>query len=129
MFPGPTELRLIGCSIESIWTQKNPNQVHRHQKPTCRLANQGKFHVTNGIIFCVCSTLANSVLQFVLKQWQKEYNKIQGKRVTAKSRPMMNLVARVPSTLASSASESEEKKSYESQFPLSSRTEQHQIPE
>ena len=23
---------------------KNPNQVHRHQKPTCRHANQGKFH-------------------------------------------------------------------------------------
>ena len=23
---------------------KNPNQVYRHQKPTCRHANQGKFH-------------------------------------------------------------------------------------
>ena len=23
---------------------KNPNQVHRHQKPTCRHSNQGKFH-------------------------------------------------------------------------------------
>ena len=23
---------------------KNPNQVHRHQKPTCRHANQGKIH-------------------------------------------------------------------------------------
>ena len=43
MFPGPTELRLIGHSIELIWTQ-NPNQIHRHQKPTCRHANQGKFH-------------------------------------------------------------------------------------
>ena len=37
MFPGPTELRLIGYSIESIRTQ-NPNQV------LCRHANQGKFH-------------------------------------------------------------------------------------
>ena len=33
MFPGPTELRLIGCSIE-LTGPKNPNQVHRHQKPT-----------------------------------------------------------------------------------------------
>ena len=47
-------------------------------------------------------------------------------RVTAKSRPMMSLVARVPSTLSSSASESPGKRSYESQLPLSSRTEQHQ---
>ena len=42
-FPGPTELRLIGCSIELTWTQ-NPNQVHPHQKPTCRYSNQRKFH-------------------------------------------------------------------------------------
>ena len=36
-------------------------------------------------------------------------------RVTAKSRPMMSLIARAPSTLSSSASESPGKKSYESQ--------------
>ena len=28
MFPEPTELLLIGCSIESIETPKNPNQIH-----------------------------------------------------------------------------------------------------
>ena len=43
MFPRPTELRLIGCSIELTWTQ-NPNQVHRHQKPTRWHSNQWKFH-------------------------------------------------------------------------------------
>ena len=48
---------------------KYPNQVHRHQKPTRRHLNQREIsHVTNGIIFCVCSTLAISILQFVLKQ-------------------------------------------------------------
>ena len=36
-------------------------------------------HVTNGIICCACSILAISVLQFVLKRWQKERNKIQEK--------------------------------------------------
>ena len=42
-------------------------------------------------------------------------------RATAKSRPMMSLIARAPSTLSSSASESPRMKSYESQSPLSAR--------
>ena len=50
-------------------------------------------------------------------------------RVTAKSKPMMNLVSRcserTPDVLASTASESPVKTRHESQFPLSSRTEQH----
>ena len=37
MFPEPTELLLIGHSIESIWTLKSKsNQIHCHQKPTRR---------------------------------------------------------------------------------------------
>ena len=51
-------------------------------------------------------------------------------RVTAKSKPMMNLVSRcsvrTPDVLASIASESSGKTRHESQFLLSSRTEQHQ---
>ena len=50
-------------------------------------------------------------------------------RVTAKSKPMMNLVSRcserTPDVLPSTASESPVKTRHESQFPLSSRTEQH----
>ena len=50
-------------------------------------------------------------------------------RVTAKSKLMMNLVsrcsARTPVVLLSTASESPVKTRHESQFPLSSRTEQH----
>ena len=50
-------------------------------------------------------------------------------RVTAKSKLMMNLVSRCsernPDVLASTASESPGKTRHESQFPLSSRTEQH----
>ena len=44
-------------------------------------------------------------------------------RVTAKSRPMMSLIARAPSTLSSSASESPGKKSYESQSSWSAKAE------
>ena len=50
-------------------------------------------------------------------------------RVTAKSKPMMNLVSRCsgrnPVVLASTASESPGKTRYESQIPLNSWTEQH----
>ena len=51
-------------------------------------------------------------------------------RVTAKSKPMMNLVSRcsakTPVVLSSTASESPVKTRHESQFPVSSRSEQHQ---
>ena len=50
-------------------------------------------------------------------------------RVTAKSRPMMNLIARsserAPSALSSTASESPEETRHESQSPLSSRIEKY----
>ena len=44
-------------------------------------------------------------------------------RVTAKSRPMMSLIARAPSTLSSSASKSPGKKSFESQSTWSAKAE------
>ena len=51
------------------------------------------------------------------------------RRVTAKSKPMMNLVSRcrerTPDVLASTASESPGKTRHESQFPLSPQTEKH----
>ena len=46
-------------------------------------------------------------------------------RVTAKSRPMMNLIARAPSALSSSASESPGNTRYESQSPLSMQAEKY----
>ena len=46
-------------------------------------------------------------------------------RVTAKSRPMLSLIARAPSTLSSSASESQGKRSYESQSPWSAKAEKN----
>ena len=46
-------------------------------------------------------------------------------RVTAKSRPMMSLIARAPSNLSSSASESPRKRSYGSQSPWSAKAEKY----
>ena len=75
--------------------------------------------MTNRIMFCVCLTLAISVLQIVLEAMSKRTPEESGEeRVTAKPRPMMNLIARAPSTLSSSASESPGKRSYESHSPL-----------
>ena len=86
MFPRLTELHLIGCLIELIWFQ-NPNQVFRHQKPTRRHSNQREFHtwwVESFAEFFLISAI--SVLHFVLKPWQKDYNKIQEKYESQRNR-------------------------------------------
>ena len=85
----------------------------------------------NGIIFCLCFTSAISVLQIFSEVTSKRRQKDSGEeRVTAKSKPMMNLVSRCSEktldVLHSTAAESPGKTRHESQFPLSSRTEQHQ---
>ena len=83
--------------------------------------------MVNGTIFCVCSTSAISVPLIVLikamsKRTQEDASE---ERVTAKSKPVMNLVSRHrvrdPNVLVSTASESPGKTKSESQnVPLSS---------
>ena len=65
------------------------------------------------------STVCSEVMS---KRTQKESGE---ERVTAKSRPMISLIARAPSNLSSSASESPEKRSYESQSPWSAKAEKY----
>ena len=65
------------------------------------------------------STVCSEVMS---KRTQEESGE---ERVTAKSRPMMSLIARAPSTLSSSASESLGKRSYESQSPCSAKAEEY----
>ena len=65
------------------------------------------------------STVCSEVMS---KRTQEESGE---ERVTAKSRPMMSLIARAPSTLSPSASESPWKRSYESQSPLSMQAEKY----
>ena len=48
-------------------------------------------------------------------------------RVTAKSRPMMNLIARAPSNMSSSTSESPGKRSYGNEDPWSAKAERERI--
>ena len=63
------------------------------------------------------STVCSEVM---LKRTQKESGE---ERVTAKSRPMMSLIARAPSTLSSSASESPGKRIYGNQSPWNAKAE------
>ena len=83
----------------------------------------------SGIICCACSPSAISVLQSVLKQWQNDLNTIHGEeRVTAKSRPMVSLIARVQSNVSSSTSVSPENRSYGNQNPWSTIAEKEEGP-
>ena len=84
----------------------------------------------NGVIFCVCLKISHFSSINCSGVMSKRTHKGSGEeRVTAKSKPMMNLVSRCSErtldVLASTASESPEKTRHESQLPLSSRTEQH----
>ena len=130
MFQEPTELLLIGCSIELIWTSQNPNQIHGPKTNSQTYWQREISQVMNGIIFCVSSNISHlssiNCLDAMSKGTQEDASE---ERVTAKSKPMMNLVSRCSvrnqNVLASAASESPEKTKSESQkVPLSSLDEQ-----
>ena len=84
MFPQHRELLLIRYSIESIWTL-----ISDYNTLTPRTNSQTYWQweisdVMNGIIFCVCSTLAISVLPIVLKRCRKERKNMQVKTESQK---------------------------------------------
>ena len=73
-------------------------------------------------LFDISHFISTVCSEVMLKRTQEESGE---ERVTAKSRPMMSLIARAPSTLSSSASESPGKRSYESQSPLIMQAEKY----
>ena len=115
-FPELTELLLIGCSIELIWTPKSKSIDTKNQladiltrknfirddwNNLLNLFNIDHFSPT------VCTTA-------MTKRAQQESG--EG-RVTAKSRPMMNLTARTLSFVSSSASSNPGRTSHGHQDP------------
>ena len=131
MYPEPTELFLIGCSIESIWTQ-NPIKYIDTKNQLADILTKGNFtrdewnHLLS--LFNISHFSSINSLEAMSKRTQKDSG--EERVTTAKSKPMMNLVSRCSErtldVLASPASESPEKTRYESQLLLSSQTEQHQ---
>ena len=86
MFPEPTELLLIGYLIESTWTPKSKSNTLTPKTNSQTYWPRENSHVMNGIIFCVCLTLAISILQNVLRWCRKERKKIQGKKESQQNR-------------------------------------------
>ena len=86
MFPEPTELLLIGCLIESIWTLRSKSNTLTPKTNSQTHWQREISHVMSGTIFCVCSTLAISVLPNVLKWCRKERKKMQVKKESQQSR-------------------------------------------
>ena len=83
------------------------------------ISNQRKFHtwrMESSVVFAhFSSTVCSEAMAKIVQQDSGD------ERVTAKSRPMMSLIARAPSNPSSSASESPGTKSYESQSPWSAK--------
>ena len=88
MFPEPTELLLVGHLIESIWTPKSKSNTLTPKTNSQTHWPRETSHVMNGIIFCVCLTLAISVLQIVLIRWRNDFNKIQEKSESQQNRDL-----------------------------------------
>ena len=130
MFPEPTELLLIGYSIEPIWTPKSKSNTLKPKTNSQTYWPREISHVMNGSSFVLVNIIhfsSTNCSEVMSKRTQKDSGE---ERVTAKSKPMMNLVSRcserTPDVLASTASESPGKTRHESQQPLSSWNEQHQ---
>ena len=130
MFPGPTELRLIGFSIESIWTHKSKSSTSTPKTNLSTILTKGNLtrdewnHLL--CLFNISHYSSAESSEVMSKRTQKDSGE---ERVTAKSKPMMNLVARcserIPAVLSSVASESTGKTRHESQTPLSPQSEKY----
>ena len=102
---------------------RNPNQIHGHQKPTRRHTDKGDFtrDEWNHLLcsFNISHFSSTNCFEVMSKRTQEDAGE---DRVTAKSKPMMNLVSRcrVRDLTVLTASESPEKTKSESQLPLSS---------
>ena len=88
MFPEPTELLLIGCLIELIWTPKSKSNTSAPKTNSLTFWPKEISRVMSGIICCACLTLAISVLQIALLQWRNDLNKIQEKSESQQNRDL-----------------------------------------
>ena len=105
MFPELTELLLIGCSIELIWTPKSKSNTSTPKTNSQTFLTKRNYtrdewnHLLSLFNFSHFSSTACTAA--MAKRVQQESGE---ERVTAKSRPMMNLSARMPSVVSSSTS-------------------------
>ena len=126
MFPEPTELLLIGCLTESIWIPKIQIKYNDTKNQLADILTKGNFTRDEwNHLLCLFNISHFSSINSVKAMPKRTQKGAVEERVTAKSRPMTNLVSRCrvrdPTVLASTASESPGKTKSESQnVPLSS---------
>ena len=120
MFPGPTELRLIGCSIELTWTQIQIKFIDTKNQLADILTKRNFTRDKWNHLLCLLNVSHFSFSVCSETMAKRLHHDSGEERVTAKSRPMMSLIAWVPSNVSSSTSVSPEKRSYGSQDAWSS---------
>ena len=102
--------------------QKSKSNTLKPKKQLADMLTKGNFtrdewnHLL--CLFSISHFSSTDYSEVMSKRTQEESGE---ERVTAKSGPIVSLIARAPSTLSFSASESPGKRSYESQSPLSAR--------
>ena len=124
------ELLLMGCLIESIWTPNIQIKYVDTKNQPADILTKGNITRDEWIhllcLFISSHFSSTDCSEVMSKGTQKDSGE---ERVTAKSKPMMNLVSRcserTPDVLLSTASESPGKTRHESHLPLSSWNEQH----
>ena len=124
MFPGPTVFRLIGCSIELIWTPKIQIKYIDTKNQRVDILIKGKVRRDEwNHLLCLfkISPFSSTVCSHTMSK--RSQHDSGEERVTSKSRPMMSLIARAPSNISSSTSESPGKRSCGNQNPWSVKAE------
>ena len=92
MFPEPTVLLLIGCLMESIWTPKIQIKYIDTKNQFADILTQGNFKRDDRnhllCLFNISHFCSTNCLEVMSKRTQEDAGE---ERVTAKSKPMMNL--------------------------------------
>ena len=121
MFPEPTELRLIGLFDRINLDPKIQIKYIDTKNQLADILTKGSFTRDEwNHLLCLfnISHFSSTVCSDTMAKRSEQDSR--GERVTAKSRPMMNLVVRTPSLVSSSTSVSPGKRGYGSQDPWSS---------
>ena len=99
MYPEPTELLLIRCLTESIWTPKSKSNTLTPKTNSQTYWQREISHVTNGTVFFICSTSAISALLAAARRVQEQKEE---ERIVAKSESTAaNLSSTVPASSSS----------------------------
>ena len=94
-YPRPTELRLIGCSTESMWTQKNQIKHVDTKNQLADILTKGNFtrDEWNNLLYLFNISIFSSAscLEVMSKRKQQGTGE---ERIAAKTKPTLNLLSR-----------------------------------